>query len=178
MDRETQVFGLATPGGVVSTTGIAGLTLGGGLGWLRRKHGLSIDNLVSVDIVTADGECRTASESQHSDLFWAIRGGGGNFGVVTSFEYRLHPIGPLVTLCAPWYPVEMAKEVMTGWRDFMATAPEEIASNFLFGRFPHPRFSRRSAWAQGRNSHGGTHRSARGRCQATPTSARIGDTAD
>ncbi|MCB0128826.1 MAG: FAD-dependent oxidoreductase, partial [Caldilineaceae bacterium] len=86
VDRETQVFGLATPGGVVSTTGIAGLTLGGGLGWLRRKHGLSIDNLVSVDIVTADGECRTASESQHSDLFWAIRGGGGNFGVVTSFE--------------------------------------------------------------------------------------------
>ncbi|MEZ4621382.1 MAG: FAD-binding oxidoreductase, partial [Caldilineaceae bacterium] len=136
VDRETQVFGLATPGGVVSTTGIAGLTLGGGLGWLRRKHGLSIDNLVSVDIVTADGECRTASESQHSDLFWAIRGGGGNFGVVTSFEYRLHPIGPLVTLCAPWYPVEMAKEVMTGWRDFMATAPEEIASNFLFWTVP------------------------------------------
>jgi FAD/FMN-containing dehydrogenase len=136
VDRETQLFGLATPGGVVSTTGIAGLTLGGGLGWLRRKHGLSIDNLVSVEIVTADGKCQTASESQNADLFWAIRGGGGNFGVVTSFEYRLHPVGPMVTLCAPWYPVEMAKEVITAWRDFMATAPEEISSNFFFWTVP------------------------------------------
>lgn len=136
VDRETQVFGLATPGGVVSTTGIAGLTLGGGLGWLRRKHGLTIDNLVSVDIVTADGQCQTASESQNADLFWAIRGGGGNFGVVTSFQYRLHPVGPMVTLCAPWYPVEMAKEVMSAWRDFMATAPDDIASNFFFWTVP------------------------------------------
>jgi len=92
LDRETQVFGLAAPGGVVSTTGIAGLTLGGGLGWLRRKHGLSIDNLLSVDIVTADGQFHTASESENADLFWGVRGGGGNFGVVTSFEYRLHPV--------------------------------------------------------------------------------------
>ncbi|MGZ5134921.1 MAG: FAD-binding oxidoreductase, partial [Flavitalea sp.] len=136
VDRETQVFGLAAPGGVVSTTGIAGLTLGGGLGWLRRKHGLSIDNLLSVDIVTADGQFHTASENENTDLFWAVRGGGGNFGVVTSFEYRLHPIGPMVTLCAPWYPVEMAKTVLQAWRDFMKNAPEELSSQALFWTVP------------------------------------------
>ena len=136
VDRETQVFGLATPGGVVSTTGIAGLTLGGGLGWLRRKHGLSIDNLLSVDIVTANGQFHTASESQNADLFWGIRGGGGNFGVVTSFEYRLHPVGPMVTLCAPWYSAETAQEVLPAWRDFMATAPEELSSQVLFWTVP------------------------------------------
>lgn len=136
LDRETQVFGLAAPGGVVSTTGIAGLTLGGGLGWLRRKHGLSIDNLLSVDIVTADGGFHTASEDENADLFWAIRGGGGNFGVVTSFEFRLHPVGPMVTLCAPWYPVEMAKTLLPAWQEFMNTAPEELSSNALFWTVP------------------------------------------
>src|SRR3954470_18138616 len=121
LDRETQVFGLATPLGNVSTTGIGGLTLGGGLGHLRRKYGLAIDNLLSVDIVTADGQILTASENENADLFWGIRGGGGNFGVVTSFEYRLHPVGPLVTLCAPWYPVDNAKEILGKWREFMET---------------------------------------------------------
>ncbi len=128
MDRETQVFGLAAPGGNVSTTGVAGLTLGGGLGHLRRKYGLAIDNLLSVDLVTADGQFLTASEKENSDLFWGIRGGGGNFGVVTSFEFRLHPVGPMVTLCATWYPVENAKEILAKWSNFMDDAPEEFSS--------------------------------------------------
>ena len=96
LDRETQLHGLATVGGIVTHTGIAGLTLGGGIGWLMRKHGATVDNLVSVDLVTADGEVLTASEDENRDLFWGVRGGGGNFGIVTSFEYRLHPVGPIV----------------------------------------------------------------------------------
>ena len=136
IDRETQAFGMATPGGVVSTTGIAGLTLGGGLGWLRKKYGLSIDNLLSVDIVTADGQFHNASENQNSDLFWAVRGGGGNFGVVTSFEYRLHPVGPMVTLCAPFYPAEMAKDILPLWKSFMDSSPDEISSSALFWTIP------------------------------------------
>ena len=94
LDRETQLFGLATVGGIVTHTGIAGLTLGGGIGWLMRKHGATVDNLVSADVVTAEGELVSASEEENPDLFWGIRGGGGNFGIVTSFEYRLHPGGP------------------------------------------------------------------------------------
>ena len=136
VDRETQLFGLATAGGVVSTTGIAGLTLGGGLGWLRRKHGLSIDSLVSVEMVTADGNFLTANENQHQDLFWAIRGGGGNFGVVTSFCFKLYEVGPVVTLCAPWYPAEMADTLLPAWREFMKTAPEELSSSAMFWTVP------------------------------------------
>jgi FAD/FMN-containing dehydrogenase len=136
VDRETQVYGLAAVGGLVSTTGIGGLTLGGGLGWLRRKHGLSIDNVLSVEIVTADGQVRTASASENADLFWGIRGGGGNFGVVTSFEFQLHPVGPMVMLCAPWYPVDNAKEILIRWREFMKNAPEELASNAFFWTVP------------------------------------------
>jgi len=128
LDRETQLFGLAVPGGVVSTTGVAGLTLHGGLGHLRRKHGLSIDSLVSVDIVTADGELRRASATENEDLFWAIRGAGSNFGVVTSFEFRAHPVGPMVFVGAIFYPFEEASSILPAWRDFMATAPEELSS--------------------------------------------------
>jgi FAD/FMN-containing dehydrogenase len=127
-DRETQAFGLATTGGVVSTTGIAGLTLGGGVGWLMRSHGLTCDNLVSADVVTADGQLRTASANENADLFWALRGGGGNFGVVTSFEYRLHPVGPLVLAGLLIHPRPRAGEVLRFYRDFTRTAPDELAA--------------------------------------------------
>ena len=127
-DRETQLFGLAVPGGVVSTTGVAGLTLHGGIGHLRRKYGLSIDNLVSVDIVTADGQFRRASATENEDLFWAVRGAGSNFGVVTSFEFRAHPVGPTVFVGAIFYPLEEARTILPAWRDFMAAAPEELSS--------------------------------------------------
>ncbi len=124
-DAATQAEGLATTGGLVSTTGIAGFTLGGGVGWLVRKHGLACDNLVAADLVTADGEVLHASESEHPDLLWGLRGGGGNFGVVTSFEYRLHPLdqvfGGLVA-----HPLEKAPEVLRFVRDFVADAPDEL----------------------------------------------------
>ena len=125
-DHETQAFGLATTGGIVSTTGIAGLTLGGGLGIIERTYGLTCDNLLSVDIVTADGQLLTASATQHADLFWGVRGGGGNFGVVTAFEYQLHPLrevlgGMLV------YPFEKARDVLRFHRDFSLAAPDELA---------------------------------------------------
>ena len=127
-DRETQLFGLAVPGGVVSTTGVAGLTLHGGVGHLRRKHGLSIDNLLSVDIVTADGELRRASATENEDLFWAVRGAGSNFGVVTSFEFQAHPVGPMVDGRRGLLPARGARTVLPAWRDYMASAPEELSS--------------------------------------------------
>ena len=127
-DRETQLFGLAVPGGVVSPTGIAGLTLHGGVGHLRRKHGMSIDNLVSVEIVTADGELRRASASENADLFWAVRGAGSNFGVVTSFEFQAHPVGPMVMVGAVFYPLADVKALLPAWRDYMASAPDELNS--------------------------------------------------
>ncbi|MDX8338843.1 FAD-binding oxidoreductase [Draconibacterium sp. IB214405] len=136
LDRETQVLGMAVPGGVVSTTGIAGLTLGGGFGWLRKKYGLSIDNLVSVDIVTPDGKFLTACEKDNSDLFWAVRGGGGNFGVVTSFEYKMYPVGPMVTLCAPFYPAEEADKILPVWTAFVDESPDEVSSTAMFWTIP------------------------------------------
>jgi len=124
LDHETQAYGLATTGGTVSNTGIAGLTLGGGLGWLMGKHGLTVDNLISADLVTADGEFRKASAKDNPDLFWALRGGGGNFGIVTSFEYRLHPVtqvlGGMVI-----YPLDQARDVLRFYRDFCSTLPDE-----------------------------------------------------
>jgi FAD/FMN-containing dehydrogenase len=136
LDRETQVFGLATPMGVVSETGIAGLTLGGGIGWLRRKYGLSSDNLLSVDLVSADGRFLTASETENADLLWGIRGGGGNFGVVTSFEYCLHPVGPEVMFCFVLYPGERAKEVLNVCQHYVAEAPDEVSPLVMIGRVP------------------------------------------
>jgi FAD/FMN-containing dehydrogenase len=137
-DREAQRFGLATPGGVVSATGVGGLTLAGGLGWLRGKHGLSLDNLLGADIVTASGEALHASERENPDLFWGIRGGGGNFGIVTGFEFKLHPVGPVVMFLAPLYRAEDAALAMRGWRDFMATARDEIGGSLVeFSTIPH-----------------------------------------
>jgi FAD/FMN-containing dehydrogenase len=126
LDATTAPFGLAAPVGVVSATGVAGLTLHGGAGWLMRRHGLSIDNLLSVDRVTADGCLRVVSQERDPDLFWAVRGGGGNFGVVTSFEFSAHPIGREVWMAAPMYPLERAQEVVAGARDYVARASDEL----------------------------------------------------
>jgi len=125
-DHETQAFGLATTGGFVPSTGIAGVTLGGGFGYLMRRCGLACDNLLSVDIVTADGQPRTASASEHADLFWGVRGGGGNFGVVTSLEYRLHPVGPLVLGGLILHPIAQAREATRFYHAFTRTAPDEL----------------------------------------------------
>jgi FAD/FMN-containing dehydrogenase len=139
LDRETQLHGLATVGGIVTHTGIAGLTLGGGLGWLMRKHGATVDNLLSVDLVTAEGELLTASEDDNPDLFWGIRGGGGNFGVVTAFEYRLHPVGPTVLAGPIFHPFEDAGEVLRFYREFAANVPDELTTIFeLSGAPPAP----------------------------------------
>jgi FAD/FMN-containing dehydrogenase len=130
LDRETQLHGLATVGGIVTHTGIAGLTLGGGIGWLMRKHGATVDNLLSVDLVTAEGDLLTASKDENPDLFWGIRGGGGNFGVATSFEYRLHPVGPIVLAGLVFHLLEDAREVLASYREFVATAPDELTTIF------------------------------------------------
>jgi FAD/FMN-containing dehydrogenase len=126
LDAATQAHGLATPVGINSTTGIGGLTLGGGFGWLSRKYGLTVDNLESAEVVTATGEVVLSSATEHSDLFWALRGGGGNFGVVTRFEFRLHPVGPDVLSGLIVYPLSEAKSVLRHYREFMAAAPEEL----------------------------------------------------
>jgi FAD/FMN-containing dehydrogenase len=136
VDRETQAYGLATTGGIVSHTGVAGLTLGGGIGWLMRKHGLTVDNLLAVDIVTADGERLRASEDEHPDLFWALRGGGGNFGVVTSFEFRLHSVGPTILAGPIVWDASDAGKVLRFYRDFVREAPDELGTVVRFGTAP------------------------------------------
>jgi FAD/FMN-containing dehydrogenase len=128
LDHETLAFGLATTGGTVSHTGIAGLTLGGGLGWQMARHGLTCDNLLSMDIMTADGRLLTARETQHEDLFWAVRGGGGNFGVVTSFEYRLHPMEPMILGGMVLYPMEQAGAALRFYRDYSRNAPDDLTA--------------------------------------------------
>ncbi len=135
VDHATHAFGLATPSGIISTTGVGGLTLGGGIGHLSRTYGLTIDNLVSADVVTADGDFLTASTDEHPDLFWALRGGGGNFGVVTSFTFRLHPVnmvlgGPL------FYPINQAEKVLRFYRDYIADAPPQMSAFFGFHLAP------------------------------------------
>jgi len=135
-DREAQAFGLATPLGINSTTGVAGLTLGGGFGWLSRKHGLTIDNLISADLVTADGRLLHVSAREHPELFWAIRGGGGNFGVVTSFEFRLHPVGPQVLAGLIVHPFSAARALLPEYRRIVAEAPEELCCWVVLRKAP------------------------------------------
>ncbi|HEU5246658.1 MAG TPA: FAD-binding oxidoreductase [Candidatus Udaeobacter sp.] len=134
-DHETQVFGLATTGGTASDTGIAGLSLGGGLGWLSSKHGLTIDNLISADVVLSDGRFVTASATENQDLFWGLRGGSGNFGVVTSFEYQLHSVGPTILGGMVAYPLGKTKEVLRFYREFSKAAPDELT---IYAAFVNP----------------------------------------
>ncbi len=139
LDRDTQVFGLATPSGRVTTTGVGGFTLGGGYGWLSPKYGLACDNLISVDVVTADGKLVKASESENEDLFWGVRGGSSNFGVVTSYEFRLHPVGPSVYGGMVMHPITEAQERLRAWRDYVQQAPEELSTaTAIFNAPPEP----------------------------------------
>jgi FAD/FMN-containing dehydrogenase len=139
LDRDTQVFGLATPSGRVTTTGVGGFTLGGGYGWLSPKYGLACDNLISVDLVTADGRLVKASERENEDLFWGVRGGSSNFGVVTSYEFRLHPVGPSVYAGMVMHPITEAKERLRAWRDYVEQAPEELSTaTAIFMAPPEP----------------------------------------
>ena len=136
VDHETQAHGLATTGGIVGHTGVAGLTLGGGIGFLMRKHGLSVDNLLAAEVVTAEGGIVRASADEHPDLFWALRGGGGNFGVVTSFEYRLHPVGPTVVAGPVFWAADDTADVLRFYREFAAEAPDEFGSIVRLGTVP------------------------------------------
>jgi FAD/FMN-containing dehydrogenase len=136
VDHETQAHGLATTGGIIGHTGVAGLTLGGGIGFLMRKHGLTVDNLLAADVVTADGSIVRASPDDHPDLFWALRGGGGNFGVVTSFRFSLHPVGPTVMAGPVFWAAEDTADVLRFYRDFAAEAPDELGTVVRLGTVP------------------------------------------
>ena len=136
LDRETQAFGLGVPAGIVTHTGMAGLTLGGGIGWLQRKHGLTIDQLLSVDVITADGEFVRASETENADLFWGVRGGGGNFGIVTDFEFRLNDVGPLVLGGPIFWPMAESANVLRFYRDWIAGAPDELMTIVIHRKMP------------------------------------------
>lgn len=136
MDHETQAFGLANPAGVHSGTGVAGLTLGGGNGHIARSFGLACDNLLAADVVTADGKLIRASESEHPDLLWALKGGGGNFGVVTTFEFKLHQVGPEIMTAQAFHPFEHARDVIRFYRDFISAAPKEVGCVTLILRIP------------------------------------------
>jgi FAD/FMN-containing dehydrogenase len=148
VDAATCPFNRATPGGLISATGVGGLTLSGGIGWLRGRHGLSCDNLVGADIVTADGRLVHTSETEKPELLWALRGGGGNFGVVVNFEFKLHEIPPELMFCAPIYPEERANEIIPLWRDFMATAPERLSGLAEFSTIPRDPAYPESSWGR------------------------------
>ena len=146
VDAATVPFGRATPGGLISATGVAGLTLSGGIGWLRGTHGLCIDNLIAADVVTADGRLVRAGKGENIDLLWALKGGGGNFGVVVNFEFRLHPVAPELLFRRPAFPEEQANEVLRGWRDFMVSAPDEVSGLAEFSTIPSDPAYPESAW--------------------------------
>ncbi|HUR43539.1 MAG TPA: FAD-binding oxidoreductase, partial [Aestuariivirga sp.] len=148
VDAATTALNLATPGGLISATGVAGLTLSGGIGWLRGTHGLSCDNLLAADIVTADGRLIHASETENPDLLWALRGGGGNFGVVVSFEFRLHAIEPELMFCGPAYPEERANEIIPLWRNFMDGASDRLSGLAEFSTLPEDPSIPREAWGR------------------------------
>lgn len=136
LDTGTQAHGLAVPAGVVTDTGVGGLTLSGGYGWLRNKHGLTCDNLIGAQVVTADGQLITANKEENSELFWGLRGGGGNFGIVTTFEFQAHPLGPEVWMTAAFHDGRNMKGVLQFWRDYSEGAPDEVATLAACGRFP------------------------------------------
>lgn len=148
VDAATTHFGRATPGGLIAATGVAGLTLSGGIGWLRGTRGLCCDNLMAADLVTGDGRLVRASATENPDLLWALRGGGGNFGVVTSFEFKLSPIEPELYFCGPAYPEERAGEVLTLWREFMAGAPDELSGLAEFSTLPSDPAIPERAWGR------------------------------
>lgn len=148
VDRETQVFGLATPGGLISETGVAGLTLSGGLGYLRGRHGLSIDNLIAADVVVADGSLVRASSQENPELLWALKGGGGNFGVVVRFEFGLHPVGPEVLFIAPIYAVEDGPGPIRAWRDYIRQRDEELAMICEFSTVPESEQFPQAYWGK------------------------------
>ncbi len=148
VDRATQAFGLATPGGLISDTGVGGLTLSGGIGWLRSRSGLCIDNLAGADVVTADGRLVRASAEENADLLWALKGGGGNFGVVTTFEFILHPVGPQVMFCAPIYPLEAGSGPIRFWRDFLRDKNDDVGSLVEFSTIPPDPTYPREAWGR------------------------------
>lgn len=136
LDRETQAFGLAVPSGIVTHTGLSGLALGGGINWLMRKYGLAIDQLLSVDLVTAEGELVKASETENPDLFWGVRGGGGNFGIVTEFEFRLNPVGPIVLAGPVFWLMEESPNVLRFYREWIAQAPDELMTIVIHRKAP------------------------------------------
>ncbi len=148
VDAATTPFGRATPGGLISATGVAGLTLSGGIGWLRGTHGLSCDNVVGADVVLADGRLVHASETENPDLLWALRGGGGNFGIVTNFEFTLHPVEPELFFCGPAYPEESANQILPRWRDFMAEAPDRLSGLAEFSTVPEDPAIPSHAWGR------------------------------
>ncbi len=148
VDAATTPFGRATPGGLISATGVAGLTLSGGIGWLRGTHGLSCDNVIAADVVTADGMLIQASESENPDLLWALKGGGGNFGIVVNFEFRLHPVAAETMFCAPLYAEEQANEILPKWRDYMASAPDEVSGLAEFSTIPNDPAYPENTWGR------------------------------